>query len=178
MQLNSRNHCSHSCFLQSEDLWRVVAEQRQQICASHFPHPDCRGYLLKLDGISRTWKRRFCVLADACLFLYIDADSPSAYGQFKACYYSSILILVNFLQKKKEKMLLTIVCPVVLTLGVARPFLGSTTLKKGRQTLPIRILFHSKWTTMPEISTWWSQVKTKSSFWGQGQKSLRTSCIA
>ncbi len=42
---------------------------------------DCRGYLLKLDGISRTWKRRFCVLADACLFLYIDADSPSAYGQ-------------------------------------------------------------------------------------------------
>jgi hypothetical protein len=25
--------------LQSEDLWRTVAEQRQQICASHFSHP-------------------------------------------------------------------------------------------------------------------------------------------
>ena len=66
--------------LQSEDLWRAVAEQRQQIGASHFPHPDCRGYLLKLDGISRTWKRRFCVLADACLFIYNDAESPAAFG--------------------------------------------------------------------------------------------------
>ena len=58
-----------------------MAEQRQQICASHFSHPDCRGYLLKLDGLNRTWKKRYCILADACLFIYVDSDSSSAYGK-------------------------------------------------------------------------------------------------
>ena len=72
---------------QSEDLWRTVAEQRQQICASHFSNPDCRGYLLKLDGVSRTWKRRFCILADACLFVYVDSDSHAAYGNTKRPIY-------------------------------------------------------------------------------------------
>ena len=43
--------------------------------------PDCRGFLLKLDERAKVWKRRYCVLSDACLFLYIDQDAPDAKGK-------------------------------------------------------------------------------------------------
>lgn len=41
---------------------------------------DCCGYLMKLDGLSKTWKRRFCVLTNSSLYLYVDEDSTSAIG--------------------------------------------------------------------------------------------------
>ena len=48
---------------------------------AEFPSPDARGFLLKLDGVSKTWKRRYCLLADAFLILYTDFDATSAIGK-------------------------------------------------------------------------------------------------
>ena len=48
---------------------------------AEFPSPDARGFLLKLDGVSKTWKRRYCLLADAFLILYTDFDATSAIGE-------------------------------------------------------------------------------------------------
>lgn len=61
-----------------------IARQRQTYAAYEFSPllSDCRGFLLKLDGRSKTWKKRFCVLCDACLYLYVDKEAHSAIGNF------------------------------------------------------------------------------------------------
>ena len=61
-----------------------IARQRQTYAAFEFSPllSDCRGFLLKLDGRSKTWKKRFCVLCDACLYLYVDKEAHSAIGTF------------------------------------------------------------------------------------------------
>ena len=67
-----------------DDLWLEIARQRQTYAAFEFSPllSDCRGFLLKLDGRSKTWKKRFCVLCDACLYLYVDKEAHSAIGKF------------------------------------------------------------------------------------------------
>ena len=61
-----------------------IARQRQTYAAYEFSPllSDCRGFLLKLDGRSKTWKKRFCVLCDACLYLYVDKEAHSAIGRY------------------------------------------------------------------------------------------------
>ena len=69
------------CPLVQDDLWIDITRQRMLLSPAEFPSPDARGFLLKLDGVSKTWKRRYCLLADAFLILYTDFDATSAVGE-------------------------------------------------------------------------------------------------
>lgn len=62
-----------------------MATQRMSLPAIQFPSfvSDCRGFLLKLDATSKSWKRRYCILAEACLYLYLDEESQKAIGKEK-----------------------------------------------------------------------------------------------
>ncbi|XP_064473768.1 uncharacterized protein LOC135388268 isoform X2 [Ornithodoros turicata] len=44
--------------------------------------PDCQGYLCKLSQQWKSWKKRFLVLKDACLYFYKDRNAPAAIGAF------------------------------------------------------------------------------------------------
>ena len=61
-----------------------ITHQRMFVTPAEFPSPDCRGFLLKLDATSKSWKRRYCILVDSSLILYTDFDARSASG--KICY--------------------------------------------------------------------------------------------
>lgn len=53
--------------------------------------PDCHGYLTKLGNHIKTWKRRYCVLKDACLYYYFSSSSATAKGLFlngKSSHYA------------------------------------------------------------------------------------------
>ncbi len=54
-----------------------------KLTASDFHKMDCSGTLLKLDGRSKSWKKRFCILSDAFLYLYTDKDASSALGEIR-----------------------------------------------------------------------------------------------
>ena len=58
-----------------------MTQQRMLVTPAEFPSPDCRGFLLKLDASSKSWKRRYCILVDSSLILYTDFDAPSASGK-------------------------------------------------------------------------------------------------
>lgn len=42
--------------------------------------PECTGYLLKVGQRHRSWRRRYCVLKDACVYYYKNMHSLSALG--------------------------------------------------------------------------------------------------
>ena len=58
-----------------------MSRQKMKMSPVDFISFDCQGYLLKLDGKSKTWKNRFCLLCDAFLYLFTDKESESALGK-------------------------------------------------------------------------------------------------
>jgi len=65
------------------DHWLDISNRNLKLAASAVQHPDCYGYLMKLGHRWKAWKRRYCVLKDACLYFYQDNGSDGALG---TCY--------------------------------------------------------------------------------------------
>ncbi|XP_056629965.1 uncharacterized protein LOC130440701 isoform X2 [Diorhabda sublineata] len=42
--------------------------------------PECFGYLVKLGTQWKSWSRRYCILKEACLYFYQDANAKNAFG--------------------------------------------------------------------------------------------------
>ncbi|XP_042147924.1 uncharacterized protein LOC8029269 [Ixodes scapularis] len=59
----------------------TVVSQLHAPCGS-LVEPDCQGYLCKLSQQWKSWKKRFLVLKDACLYFYKDRNAPVAIGAF------------------------------------------------------------------------------------------------
>ena len=64
------------------DIWLDISTHNVSIPALSIKFPDCHGILTKMGGRRKTWKRRYCVLKDACLYYYKDIDAPQALGKF------------------------------------------------------------------------------------------------
>jgi hypothetical protein len=67
------------------DHWLDISNRNLKLAASAVQHPDCYGYLMKLGHRWKAWKRRYCVLKDACLYFYQDSGSDGALGM--ACLH-------------------------------------------------------------------------------------------
>ncbi|XP_070395205.1 serine-rich adhesin for platelets-like isoform X2 [Dermacentor albipictus] len=59
----------------------TVVSNMHSPCGS-LADPDCQGYLCKLSQQWKSWKKRFLVLKDACLYFYKDRNAPVAVGAF------------------------------------------------------------------------------------------------
>lgn len=69
----------------SQDSWLEQTRRNLQLAPAHLHRPDCFGYLNKLGTRWKTWTRRYCVLKDACLYFYQDANSKTSFGKY--CIY-------------------------------------------------------------------------------------------
>jgi hypothetical protein len=65
------------------DQWLDISNKNLKLAASAVQQPDCFGYLMKLGHKWKAWKRRYCVLKDACLYFYQDGSSDGALGVFQ-----------------------------------------------------------------------------------------------
>ncbi|XP_038052114.1 uncharacterized protein LOC119724888 isoform X2 [Patiria miniata] len=64
----------------TSDIWLDISTHNVGLPALSIRNPDCHGFLNKLGAIRKTWKKRFCVLKDACLYYYKDIDAQHALG--------------------------------------------------------------------------------------------------
>ncbi|GAB6030194.1 hypothetical protein CHUAL_005870 [Chamberlinius hualienensis] len=62
------------------DPWIEISTRNVQLPALSIQLPDCHGYLGKLGHRWKTWKRRYCVLKDACVYFYHDINSTTSIG--------------------------------------------------------------------------------------------------
>ncbi|XP_015598809.2 uncharacterized protein LOC107269459 isoform X2 [Cephus cinctus] len=66
------------------DTWLDTSLRMQQMPACAIQRPDCFGYLSKQQDHGRkstgSWSRRYCVLKDAALYFYDDANAERAFG--------------------------------------------------------------------------------------------------
>lgn len=67
------------------DAWLDQTRRNLILAPAQIQKPDCFGYLVKLGTQWKSWSRRYCVLKDACLYFYNDANAKSAFGAY---YYS------------------------------------------------------------------------------------------
>lgn len=81
-----------------------MSRQKMKMAPVDFVNVDCKGYLVKLDGVSKTWKKRFCVLSDAFLYLYTDQETEYALG---TCALKKAYKIVNTRQQDVIKNIFT-----------------------------------------------------------------------
>ncbi|XP_043279271.1 uncharacterized protein [Venturia canescens] len=68
------------------DTWLDASLRMQEVAACAIQRPDCFGYLSKQQKRARKtssptgWSRRYCVLKDAALYFYDDANAEKAFG--------------------------------------------------------------------------------------------------
>lgn len=65
---------------QQMDPWLDISSHNVGLPALSIKNPDCHGYLTKMGNNRKTWRRRYCVLKDACLYYYVDVTSSTAKG--------------------------------------------------------------------------------------------------
>jgi len=65
----------------SMDNWIDASAHNVRLPALSISNVDCSGYLHKMGGHYKSWKKRYCVLKDGCLFYYCDVNSRSAQGR-------------------------------------------------------------------------------------------------
>lgn len=66
--------------IETQDSWLKTKIDHLKFPARSIPSSDCSGYLMKLGMRWRSWVKRYCLLKDACLYFYDDADSKNAIG--------------------------------------------------------------------------------------------------
>ncbi|XP_063244260.1 uncharacterized protein LOC134543280 [Bacillus rossius redtenbacheri] len=72
---------SHSVERNSQmDEWLDISKRNLKLSPSCIQQPDCFGYLMRLGVKWKTWRRRYCILKDACLYIYQDSAAESAQG--------------------------------------------------------------------------------------------------
>lgn len=64
----------------SKDSWMDVTAHNVGLPALNIRNPDCSGYLFKMGRATRRWRKRYCVLKDACIYYYRNANSKEADG--------------------------------------------------------------------------------------------------
>lgn len=68
------------------DTWLDSSLRMREMAACAIARPDCFGYLSKQQEHARKtssptgWSRRYCVLKDAALYFYDDANAEKAFG--------------------------------------------------------------------------------------------------
>ncbi|XP_043265277.1 uncharacterized protein LOC122404938 isoform X1 [Colletes gigas] len=68
------------------DTWLEASLRMREMAACAIQRPDCFGYLSKQQEYARKtssptgWSRRYCVLKDAALYFYDDANAEKAFG--------------------------------------------------------------------------------------------------
>ena len=71
------------------DSWLDISAHNVGLPALSIRNVDCQGFIYKEGGNYKSWKRRYAVLKDGCLYYYCDIDSRSAQGRI---YLSSYLV--------------------------------------------------------------------------------------
>ncbi|XP_077866789.1 uncharacterized protein LOC102802682 [Saccoglossus kowalevskii] len=64
----------------SSDPWIDISVHNVGLPSLSITNPDCHGYLYKVGGRRKVWRRRYCVLKDACMYYYRDVNSLTAQG--------------------------------------------------------------------------------------------------
>ncbi|XP_064653194.1 uncharacterized protein LOC135503498 isoform X2 [Lineus longissimus] len=62
------------------DTWLDISSPNVDVPALSIKNPDCHGNLCKLGVKRRHWRRRYCVLKDACIYYYMDVNASTAQG--------------------------------------------------------------------------------------------------
>ena len=63
-----------------------VTTQNVGLPALDIRKPDCSGYLYKQGRVISRWRKRYCVLKDACIYYYKNANSKEAEGLYELCF--------------------------------------------------------------------------------------------
>ncbi|XP_052272301.1 uncharacterized protein LOC127872880 [Dreissena polymorpha] len=64
----------------NQDPWLDVTAQNVGLPALSIKNADCCGNLQKMTRTTRRWRKRYCVLKDACIYYYKDCKSRQADG--------------------------------------------------------------------------------------------------
>ncbi|XP_062588517.1 uncharacterized protein LOC134250183 [Saccostrea cucullata] len=65
---------------EKKDSWMDVTAHNVGLPALDIKKPECSGYLSKCGGAVKSWRKRYCVLKDACIYYYKNINSSSAQG--------------------------------------------------------------------------------------------------
>lgn len=71
------------CDSQIVDEFLEETKRNLLLAPNNVLSPDCFGYLVKLGTQWKAWSKRYCVLKNACLYFYQDANSKCAFGNMK-----------------------------------------------------------------------------------------------